>query len=256
MWRSRPPEMHLLESEMKRSRLVMVGNGMAGVRTIEELLKIAPELYEITVFGAEPHPNYNRILLSPVLAGEQTLDQIVLNSWEWYEENRITLHAGKKVIEVDRVRRVVRAEDGTEEEYDRLLLCTGSNPFILPVPGNTLEGVIAYRDIADTNAMIDASTKFKKAVVIGGGLLGLEAANGLMRRGMEVTVVHVMPWLMERQLDDTAGKLLQKSLQERGLNFLIGAQTQELVGDDAGRVKAVKFKDGTELEAQLVVMAV
>ncbi|HXE50082.1 MAG TPA: FAD-dependent oxidoreductase, partial [Ramlibacter sp.] len=241
---------------MKRSKLVMVGNGMAGVRTIEELLKIAPELYEITVFGAEPHPNYNRILLSPVLAGEQTLDEIVLNSWEWYEENRIALHAGKKVVEVDRVRRVVRAEDGTEEEYDRLLLCTGSNPFILPVPGKDLPGVIAYRDIADTNAMIEASRKYKKAIVIGGGLLGLEAANGLMLRGMDVTVVHVMPWLMERQLDDVAGKLLQKSLEDRGLKFMIGANTQELVAGESGRVQAVKFKDGTVVEADLVVMAV
>jgi nitrite reductase (NADH) large subunit len=138
---------------VKKSKLVMVGNGMAGMRTIEELLKIAPELYEVTVFGAEPHPNYNRILLSPVLAGEQTLDEIVLNSWDWYRENNVTLHAGKKVVEVDRVRRIVRAEDGTEEAYDRLLLCTGSNPFILPVPGKDLKGVIAYRDIADTNAM-------------------------------------------------------------------------------------------------------
>src|SRR5215203_5433938 len=242
--------------EVKRSRLVMVGNGMAGMRTIEELLKVAPELYDIAVFGAEPHPNYNRILLSPVLAGEQTLDEIVLNSWEWYEENRITLHAGKKVVEVDRVRRVVRSEDGTEEEYDRLLLCTGSNPFILPVPGKDLQGVIAYRDIADTNTMIEAAQKFRKAVVIGGGLLGLEAANGLMKRGMEVSVVHVMPWLMERQLDDVAGKLLQKSLEERGLKFLIGAQTQELLGGADGRVKAIRFKDGTLVDADLVVMAV
>ena len=208
------------------------------------------------MFGAEPHPNYNRILLSPVLAGEQTLDEIVLNSWEWYQENNIRLHAGKKVVEVDRVRRVVRAEDGTEEEYDRLLMCTGSNPFILPVPGKDLQGVIAYRDIADTNAMIDASQKYKKAVVIGGGLLGLEAANGLMLRGMDVTVVHVMPWLMERQLDDVAGKLLQKSLEDRGLKFLIGAQTQELIADKDGRVMAIKFKDGTEVPTDLVVMAV
>jgi nitrite reductase (NADH) large subunit len=237
-------------------KLVMVGNGMAGVRTLEELLKIQPELYEVTVFGAEPHPNYNRILLSPVLAGEQTLDEIVLNSWEWYEQNDIRLHAGKKVVQIDRVKRVVRADDGTEEAYDRLLLCTGSNPFILPVPGKDLPGVIAYRDIADTNAMIEAAQKYKHAVVIGGGLLGLEAANGLMKRGMDVTVVHVMPWLMERQLDDVAGKLLQKSLEERGLKFLIGAQTEELVGGEDGRVKAIKFKDGTEVEADLVVMAV
>ncbi|HEX2547129.1 MAG TPA: nitrite reductase large subunit NirB, partial [Ramlibacter sp.] len=241
---------------MKKMKLVMVGNGMAGVRTIEELLKIQPELYDIAVFGAEPHPNYNRILLSPVLAGEQTLDEIVLNSWEWYAQNGIRLHAGQKVVQVDRLKRVVRAEDGTEEAYDRLLLCTGSNPFMLPIPGKDLPGVIAYRDIADTNAMIEATRKYRRAVVIGGGLLGLEAANGLMKRGMDVTVVHVMPWLMERQLDDVAGKLLQKSLEERGLAFRIGAQTQEIVAGEDGRVAAVRFKDGSEVQADLVVMAV
>ena len=229
---------------------------MAGVRTIEELLKIAPDLYDISIFGAESHPNYNRILLSPVLAGEQQLDEIVLNSWEWYKENNITLHAGKKVVAVDRVRRIVKSEDGTEEHYDRLLLCTGSNPFILPIPGKDLKGVIAYRDIADTNEMIAAAGKYKRAVVIGGGLLGLEAANGLMLRGMDVTVIHVMPWLMERQLDDVAGKLLQKSLEDRGLKFMIGAQTQELNGNAEGRVSSIKFKDGVELAADLVVMAV
>ena len=245
---------------MKKSKLVMVGNGMAGVRTIEELIKIAPDLYDITVFGAEPHPNYNRILLSPVLAGEQTLDEIVLNPWDWYTENHITLHAGKTVTSVDRVKRIVRAVDShgavTEEEYDRLLMCTGSKPFILPIPGKDLKGVIAYRDIADTNEMIATATQYKKAVVIGGGLLGLEAANGLMRRGMDVTVVHVMPWLMERQLDGAAARLLQKSLEKRGLKFMIGAQTQELVGGEDGRVTAIKFKDGAELATDLVVMAV
>ena len=245
---------------MKKSKLVLIGNGMAGVRTLEELLKINPDLYDITVFGAEPHPNYNRILLSPVLAGEQTIDQIVLNSWDWYKDNHITLHTGHKVTEVDRVKRVVRATDVqggvTQVEYDRLLICTGSNPFILPVPGKDLKGVIAYRDIADTNEMIDAATKFKHAVVIGGGLLGLEAANGLMLRGMTVSVVHVMPTLMERQLDTVAGGMLQKSLEERGLKFLMGAQTQELVGGEDGRVTAIKFKDGTQAPADLVVMAV
>ena len=240
---------------MKKMKLVMVGNGMAGVRTLEELIKLSPDLYDITVFGAEPHPNYNRILLSPVLAGEQTLDEIILNPLSWYAENNVTLHLGKKVVSVDRTRRIVKAEDGTEAEYDRLLIATGSNPFILPVPGKDLQGVIAYRDIADTNTMIETAKTHQHAVVIGGGLLGLEAANGLMLRGMQVTVVHIAPWLMERQLDDVAGKMLQKSLEERGLKFLIGAQTQELVGGEAGRVKAVKFKDGTEVPADLVVMA-
>ncbi|MBH2018386.1 MAG: NAD(P)/FAD-dependent oxidoreductase [Burkholderiales bacterium] len=245
---------------MKKSRLVMIGNGMAGVRALEELLKIAPDLYDITVFGAEPHPNYNRILLSPVLAGEQTLDEIILNDWSWYTDNNITLHAGWTVPEVDRVRRVVHATnaagDSISAGYDRLLMATGSNPFILPVPGKDLKGVLAYRDIADTQAMIDAAVLYKHAVVIGGGLLGLEAANGLMKRGMEVTVVHVGSWLMERQLDDVAGRLLQKSLAERGMKFLLGANTQELVGGEDGRVKAVRFKDGLEIPADLVCMAV
>ena len=245
---------------MKKAQLVMIGNGMAGVRTLEELLKIAPDLYDITVFGAEPHPNYNRILLSPVLAGEQTLDQIVLNDWSWYEEHGITLHAGRTVTAVDRVRRIVRASDGkggeVEAAYDRLIMATGSNPFMLPIPGRELQGVLAYRDIADTQAMIDAAMRYQHAVVIGGGLLGLEAANGLMKRGMTVSVVHAAPWLMERQLDEVAGKLLQQSLEQRGMKFLIGAQTQDLVGGEDGRVKAIRFKDGTELPADLVVMAV
>jgi nitrite reductase (NADH) large subunit len=247
-----------------KPRLVMIGNGMAGVCTLEELLKIAPDLYDITVFGAEPHPNYNRILLSPVLAGEQTLDEIVLNDWSWYQDHGITLHAGWTVTDVDRVRRVVHARSAAGETlsaaYDRLLLATGSNPFILPIPGKDLEGVIAYRDIADTNAMIEASQKYTRAVVIGGGLLGLEAANGLMKRGMQVTVIHVMSTLMERQLDEVAGKLLQKSLEERGLRFIMGGQTQALIGDadggKAGRVMALQFKDGSEIPTDLVVMAV
>jgi len=240
---------------MNKMKLVMVGNGMAGVRTLEELLKIAPDLYEITVFGAEPHPNYNRILLSPVLAGEQTLDEIVLNPLSWYEEQGITLHLGKAVTEIDRRRRVVRAADGTEAAYDRLLIATGSTPFILPVPGKELDGVIAYRDIADTQAMIEAATRYRHAVVIGGGLLGLEAANGLMLRGMDVTVVHLGDWLLERQLDEQAGSLLRESLIQRGLKFRLGTQTEALIGDETGRVSQVRFKDGTVIPAQLVVMA-
>ncbi len=240
---------------MDKMKLVMVGNGMAGVRTLEELLKIAPDLYDITVFGAEPHPNYNRILLSPVLAGEQTLDEIVLNPLSWYEEQGITLHLGKTVTEIDRRRRVVRAADGTEAAYDRLLIATGSTPFILPVPGKDLDGVIAYRDIADTQTMIEAATRYRQAVVIGGGLLGLEAANGLMLRGMDVTVVHLGDWLLERQLDEQAGSLLRDSLVQRGLKFRLGAQTEALLGDESGRVSQVRFKDGTAIPAQLVVMA-
>jgi nitrite reductase (NADH) large subunit len=244
---------------MKKLKLVLIGNGMAGVRTLEELLKITPDLYDITVFGAEPHPNYNRILLSPVLAGEQTLDEIILNPLSWYEAHGITLHLGKTVTEIDRVRRRVVAADGTVAEYDRLLIATGSSPFVLPVPGKELEGVIAYRDIADTQAMIDAATKYRHAVVIGGGLLGLEAANGLMLRGMQVTVVHLSGTLMERQLDGMAGDLLCKSLVERGLQFALAAQTQALLAGDTGRVRAVQLKDAQgqrfEVPADLVVMA-
>jgi nitrite reductase (NADH) large subunit len=194
-----------------------------------------------------------------VLAGEQTLDEIILNPLSWYAENGITLHLGKTVTEIDRVRRRVIAADGTVAEYDRLLIATGSNPFVLPVPGKDLAGVIAYRDIADTNEMIDTATKYKHAVVIGGGLLGLEAANGLMLRGMQVTVVHLVDTLMERQLDTVAGDLLRQSLVERGLNFMLGAQTQELLASESGRVRAIKLKvasgDSIEVPADLVVMA-
>src|SRR6185295_10424748 len=188
-------------------------------------------------------------------AGEQTIDQIILNPLSWYAQHGITLHAGRKVTAIDRIQRVVVADDGTRAAYDRLLMATGSNPFVLPVPGKDLDGVIAYRDIADTHAMIDAAARHRHAVVIGGGLLGLEAANGLKLRGMDVTVVHIMPWLMERQLDAEAAHLLQRSLEQRGLKFLIGAQTAELLGDAAGRVRAVRFKDGREIAAELVVMA-
>ena len=240
---------------MQKMKLVVVGNGMAGMRTVEELLKIAPELYDITVFGAEPHPNYNRILLSPVLAGEQTVDDIILNSRAWYAENGITLHTGSKVTGIDRVKRVVITENGIEAEYDRLLLATGSSPFILPIPGNDLLGVIGFRDIADVDTMITASAKHTHAVVIGGGLLGLEAANGLKLRGMDVTVVHKHAWLMERQLDQVSGLMLQRSLEDKGLKFLLQKDTEQLVGDQ-GRVKALRFKDGQEIPADLVVMAV
>lgn len=240
---------------MKKQKLVLIGNGMAGVRTVEELLKLAPDLYDITIFGAEPHGNYNRILLSPVLAGEMTLPEIMLNDLDWYRENGITLHAGKHVAKIDRVHRKVIAQDGTTAEYDRLLIATGSTPFIPPIPGNDLKGVHAYRDIADTEAMIDASAQYKNAVVIGGGLLGLEAANGLMLRGMSVTVVHISDWIMERQLDRAAAEMLQSSLESRGLKFLLGQNTEALLKGDKGRVSAVRFKDGMQIPADLVVIA-
>ncbi len=241
---------------MKKSKLVVIGNGMAGIRTLEELLVIAPDMYDITVFGNEPHPNYNRILLSPVLAGEQAFQDIVLNPLSWYQDAGITLRMGCAISKIDRVRRTVVADDGSSTPYDRLLLATGSTPFILPIPGNDLKGVISYRDIRDTETMIATASVKRHAVVIGGGLLGLEAANGLRVRGMDVSVVHIADWLLERQLDITAGKLLQHSLEERGLRFLLGQTTAEIVGNDAGEVCSVRFKSGEIIPADLVVMAV
>ena len=237
-----------------KEKLVVIGNGMAGIRTVEELLKVAPDTYDIAVFGAEPYGNYNRIMLSPVLAGDKTIDEIMLNDEQWYVDNGITLHKGKEVTEIDRVGRKVIAADGTTENYDRLLVATGSTPFIIPVPGHELEGVVSFRDIHDVDQMLDASRKHKHAVVIGGGLLGLEAANGLIQQGMSVTVVHIMDTLMERQLDEPAAAMLRKSLEERGLNFLMGAQTEAIIGKE--RVEKLRFKDGTEIYTDLVVMAV
>ncbi|WP_434112611.1 nitrite reductase large subunit NirB [Methylocaldum sp. GT1TLB] len=239
---------------MKKQRLIVIGNGMAGIRTVEELLKIAPDAYDVTVFGAEPHCNYNRILLSPVLAGEKTLNDIILNDDDWYASNGITLHKGRKVVAIDRRRRLVRTEDGLEAGYDRLLLATGSMPFMLPVPGRDLPGVIGFRDIRDVELMLEASQKYRHAVVIGGGLLGLEAANGLKKRGMAVTVVHLLDTLMERQLDKPAADLLKRALEDSGLDFRMEAQTEAILGHD--RVTGVRFKDGSETPADLVVMAV
>ncbi len=242
-----------MNARAAKPSLVVVGNGMAGMRTVEELQKLAPELYHITVFGAEPHGNYNRILLSPLLAGEKSVDDIMLNTPEWYVANGITLHAGDPVEHIDRRRRIVRARSGLEVHYDRLLLATGSKPFIIPVPGHQLPGVIAFRDIQDVETMLEAARNHRHAVVIGGGLLGLEAANGLLRQGMDVTVVHVTDALMNQQLDKPASLLLKNALELKGLRFMLDAHTAEIVGPD--RVTAVRFKDGTEIPADLVVMA-
>ncbi len=237
--------------------LVIVGNGMAGMRTVEELLKLAPDLYDITVFGAEPHGNYNRILLSPLLAGESSVDDIMLNTRAWYVQHGITLHAGDPVEQIDRCRRTVRARSGLEVRYDRLLLATGSTPFVLPVPGHQLPGVIAFRAIQDVQTMLEAARRKRHALVIGGGLLGLEAAHGLLRQGMQVTVLHVTDSLMNQQLDKSAALLLKQALELRGLRFLLNAHTAEIVGPQ--RVTAVRFKDGAgqrrEIRADLVVMA-
>jgi nitrite reductase (NADH) large subunit len=247
----------------RQPKLVVVGNGMASARALEELLQLAPGLYDITVFGAEPHPNYNRILLSPILSGEQTFSDIVVNDLEWYRRHGIRLHLGQTVTRIDRAARRIVTADGVEAQYDRLLLATGSTPIVLPIPGADLDWVITYRDIADTLAMIAGAQRHHHAVVIGGGLLGLEAANGLRVRGMEVTVVHLMDWIMERQLDRTAAQMLQRSLEKRGIRFLLGRQSEAILGEGR-RVRALRLKpvvgseprNGDALPADLVVMAV
>ncbi|MEZ5444348.1 MAG: nitrite reductase large subunit NirB [Gammaproteobacteria bacterium] len=237
-----------------KRKLVLVGNGMAGVRALEELLALAPDMYQITVFGAEPYGNYNRILLSPVLAGEKTVDDIMINDLQWYADNGIRLHAGSQVVRIDRKAQCVVAEDGTTENYDRLILATGSNPFMLPVPGSELPGVVTFRDIRDVEVMLDAAGRGGHAVVIGGGLLGLEAANGLLKRGMRVSVVHLLETLMERQLDAAAAGLLRAELERGGVRFLMERQTAAIFGDT--RVRGLRFGNGEEIACDLVVMAV
>lgn len=236
-------------------RLVVIGNGMAAMRTVEELLKISGGLgHRVTVFGAEPYVNYNRILLSSVLAGDKSTDEIVINSREWYGDNNIELFTGDPVVSVDRANRTVVAQSGRHVSYDRLLIATGSRPLAPPIPGLSLPGVCAFRDIADVEKMIAASETHHRAVVIGGGLLGLEAAWGLKRRGMSVAVVHLMPTLMERQLDAPAGQLLQRELDRRGIAFFTNGQTEEIIGNE--HAEGVVLADGREIPADLVVLAV
>ena len=237
-----------------KQNLVLIGNGMAGMRTIEELLKLEPEKYNITVFGDEPYGNYNRIMLSPVLANEKTLKEVMLNDDDWYKENNIEFKKSIKVVDIDRYNKQVIDENGNKQSYDRLIIATGSKSLMLPLPGADKKGIIGFRDVKDVDTMVDAAKIYKKAVVIGGGLLGLEAANGLMKQGMDVSVVHIMDSLMERQLDKTAASLLQKSLEAKGMKFLMSHASEEILGDE--RATGLKFKDGTEVDADLLVMAV
>jgi len=244
----------LLPAEEAREHLVVIGNGMAGCRAVEELLARDAGRYRVTIFGAEPHVNYNRIMLSPVLAGEKTFEEIIINDRAWYADNRIDLIVADPVVAIDRTAKTVTSQSGRTVAYDKLLIATGSDPFIIPVPGKDLPGVISFRDMKDVDAMLDAANRGGDAVVIGGGLLGLEAAHGLTLRGMKVTVLHIMPTLMERQLDEAAGWLLKSALEARGQTILTGADTAEIFGD--GKVEGVRLKDGTLIPASLVVMAV
>jgi nitrite reductase (NADH) large subunit len=237
-----------------RAQLVVIGNGMAGMRAVEELIARAPDRFDITVIGAEPHPNYNRILLSAVLAGEKTLDEIVVNPHGWYAEHGIRLMTGSRATAIDRPARTVALADGSLLPYDKLLLATGSKPLAPPLPGLGFSNVRAFRDIADAEAMIEAAHGGGRAVVIGGGLLGLEAAWGLKRRGVSVSLVHLMPTLMERQLDVAASELLRRALEARRIAFFINSQTEEIVGNE--RAEAVLLADGRRIPADFVVLAV
>ena len=241
-----------------KQQLVVIGNGMAGMRTVEELLLAAPDKYDITVFGAEPYGNYNRIMLSSVLCGEKTIEDIVINDRQWYVDKGIRLHAGnnKAVVRIDRVARRVYAQDGTSAAYDRLLIATGSKAVMPSIPGNDLEGVISFRDIFDVNRMLAYSRSHKKAVVLGGGLLGLEAANGLVLRGMDVTVIHHNEVLLNRQMDRQAGEMLRTALEQRGLKFKMPVKTQRLISDGRDHIKAVRFEDGSELGCDLFILAI
>lgn len=234
-------------------KLVIIGNGMAPGRMLEHLLESVPGRYQVTIFNAEPRVNYDRIMLSPVLSGEKDYEQIIIHGDGWYVRNGITLYKGHKIEKIDRAEKTVTSSLGVTESYDKLVIATGSNPLIIPVPGHDLAGVLSYRDLDDVNAMLLAAQSRSKAVVIGGGLLGLEAAAGLQAQGMDVTVVHLMPTLMERQLDPAAGYLLQKALEERGIKVLTKANTKAIRGN--GRVEAVELADGTVIPATLVVMA-
>lgn len=235
-------------------KLVLIGNGMAGVRTIEEIVKRDAETFEITIIGDEPYPNYNRIMLSNVLQGKTTINDININDWDWYKDNHINLLTGEKAVCIDKDKKEVITDKQQILAYDELIIATGSSAFILPVPGSDLDGVIGFRTIADTEMMMEAAQNYKKAVVIGGGLLGLEAARGLIDRGMEVHVVHLLPTLMEMQLDAAAANLLKKDLEAQGMKFLMEKQTAEIYGEK--RVQGLKFTDGTSVECDLVVMAV
>ncbi|MBC1475280.1 NAD(P)/FAD-dependent oxidoreductase [Listeria grandensis] len=238
---------------MPKQKLLMIGNGMAGVRTIEEILEREPDKYAITIIGDEPYPNYNRIMLSNILQNKMTPSEIILNDEAWYTDNQIELHTSEQALLIDRHTKTVTTTK-RNISYDKLILATGSRAFILPIPGADLDGVLGFRTINDTEKMIDISQKYERATVIGGGLLGLEAARGLLDQGMDVTVIHLAEWLMETQLDAKAGELLKADLEAQGMKFLMQKATSKILGKS--RVTGLAFKDGTQIETDLVVMAI
>ncbi|HUG60874.1 MAG TPA: FAD-dependent oxidoreductase, partial [Methylomirabilota bacterium] len=235
-------------------KLVVVGNGMAPGRMLERLFEAAPGRHAVTVFNAEPRVNYNRLMLSPVLSGEKRYEDIVTHDDAWYAANGVTLHKGAPVATIDRAAKTVTSTTGVTASYDRLVIATGSTPVIVPIPGHDLPGVLTYRDLNDVERMLEAAKAGGGAVVIGGGLLGLEAAAGLKMQGMEVTVLHLMPTLMERQLDPAAGYLLENAFRDLGIHVITKANTHAILGED--RVTGVRLDDGRVIDAAIVVMAV
>ncbi|UOQ93906.1 FAD-dependent oxidoreductase [Halobacillus shinanisalinarum] len=237
-----------------KQKLVLIGNGMAGVRCVENILREDNESFDITIFGSEPHANYSRIMLSSLLQGETTFDDIMIHSHNWYLENNIRLFSGETVTEIDKEKKMVKTDKCRQVQYDKLIIATGSSPVMLPLQGIEKEGVISFRTIEDCQTMMQMAKTYKTAVVIGGGLLGLEAARGLLNIGVKVNVVHISSYLMERQLDQDASRMLQEELESQGMNFLFDKESEEIVGEE--RVERVRFKDGSEIETDLVVMAV
>ncbi|UTW55345.1 nitrite reductase large subunit NirB [Kordiimonas sp. SCSIO 12610] len=244
-----------MTDKTNKENLVIIGNGMALGKMLERLFDIAPNHFNITIFNAEPRTNYNRIMLSPVLSGEKSYEDIITHNDDWYSEHQITLHKGTKVTEIDRRAKTVTADNGITTAYDKLVVATGSNPIILPIEGSDLSGVLTYRDLDDVQAMLAFAKSKKSATVIGGGLLGLEASAGLKAQGLDVTVLHLMPTLMERQLDTAAGHLLQKAITDLGIKVITEANTKRILEKD-GHVCGVELDDGTVINCDFTVMAI
>ena len=236
-----------------KEKLVVIGNGMSGLRTIEDLLEITKDKYEITIYGEEPHVNYNRIMLSYILSAEKTFEDTIINHQSWYEQNSITLNKGDKIISIDRKNKTIESQSGKIEPYDKLLIATGSTAFIPKIPGNELKNVIAFRTKADVDAIMQTINKDKTAVVVGGGLLGLEAAYGIAKHGIKTILVHRSGSILSQQLDSTGGKLLQKNLEKYGIEFKLNTTIKEISGNEI--IEKVEFTDGVCVESNLVVFA-
>ena len=247
---------------MPDSRLVVIGNGMAGARTVEEILgRGGGDQFTITVFGDEPYGNYNRIQLSNVLAGSETPDAIYLNTVDWYRDNGIDLRAGVRVVRIDSYAKTVFADDGSIVGYDKLIIATGSRAFFPPIDGlwvdnkTLVSGVFGFRTLDDTAAMIEYADGHRHVAVVGGGLLGLEAARGLQNRGLRSTVVHSGPILMNAQLDETGGAVLRRAIENLGIEVLMGKRTTAIYSDAENAVTGIGFADGTAVDCDMLVLS-